>query len=340
MPLVDVVIPTFNRHEALLRCLRALEQQEMRDFRVIVVDDGSTPAVSERLAGEPAALELTILRQANGGPSRARNHGASAGESPFIAFLDDDVCADPGLLRAHLDAFAGAAGPIATFGPLLAPPDWRPTPWNRWEAETLAVEYRRMARGEYAPTYRQFFTGNAMVRRVDFETLGGFDERFARAEDVELAYRLVERGCEMVFVPPARGWHYAHRSLASWLAIPAAYARMDIAMDQVHPRSERAARAERELAWRNPATRALRRLVRRPGARNAVVRTAVATARALTALRLERAGLRFLSLAYDLEYVAAFTAARAARRPVLAGPAPLQPWPAPRDPAAIGGSHA
>src|SRR6185295_4881663 len=89
------------------------------------------------------------------------------------------------------------------IGPLAAPPDWRPTPWNRWEAETVEAEYDRMIRGVYEPTWRQFFTGNAFLRRADFLDAGGFNETFRRAEDIELGYRLHRLGCEFVFEPEA-----------------------------------------------------------------------------------------------------------------------------------------
>lgn len=56
---------------------------------------------------------------------------------------------------------------------------------------------------------------------------GGFDSRFRRAEDVELAYRLAARGVDFVFTMSAAGVHYAERSFKSWLETAYMYGRND-----------------------------------------------------------------------------------------------------------------
>jgi GT2 family glycosyltransferase len=85
-----------------------------------------------------------------------------------------------------------------------------------------------MRDGKYAPSARQFYTGNTSLARTHLIASGGFDESFRRAEDVELAYRLVERGLEFVFNPAAIGYHYAERSFHSWMEIPYVYGRNDV----------------------------------------------------------------------------------------------------------------
>jgi len=57
---------------------------------------------------------------------------------------------------------------------------------------------------------------------------GGFDPAFRRAEDVELAYRLADRGLRFVFNPEATAYHYAERSFEAWLGIAYAYGRNDV----------------------------------------------------------------------------------------------------------------
>ena len=68
---------------------------------------------------------------------------------------------------------------------------------------------------------RQFFTGNASLRRDSFLATGGFDPSFHRAEDVELGYRLAALGIQFIFEPSARVWHYPVRSFAAWRLTPA-----------------------------------------------------------------------------------------------------------------------
>jgi glycosyltransferase involved in cell wall biosynthesis len=270
---------------------------------VTVVDDASDPPVEGNVP-MPAGLQVRILRLAEGGgPARARNTGARASQATLLAFVDDDVDADAGWLEQHL-AVAGPAATTVSIGPLLAPPDWRPTPWNRWEAATLANEYGRMARGEYEATFRQFFTGNAVVPRALFEAAGGFDERFLRAEDVELGIRLGRAGAHFAFTPGAIGWHYARRSLASWRRIPRQYAFYDQVIGALHDPGW-GAMIDRELAGRSGTTRAFLRAAR-AGAAGAVITSAATYAGiALSRRPMLPIGQRLLSLAWQAEYVRA-----------------------------------
>lgn len=241
MPSLDIVIATYNRHARLNRCLAALTRQSVGSFRVIVVDDSSDPPVGETIRRRYSELlDLQVVRTpGNSGPAAGRNLGVRHGEGELILFVDDDVDADPVLVERHLAAMERSGEHAVVIGPLLAPRDWRPTPWNRWEARKLAAEYEKMATGIYEPTWRQLFTGNTMVRRRDFEAAGGFDESFTRAEDIEFGVRLHLLGCRFVFEPRAKGWHYAHRSLASWRKIPREYGRFDARLDRMYP----------QLAW-------------------------------------------------------------------------------------------
>jgi hypothetical protein len=87
-----------------------------------------------------------------------------------------------------------------------------------------------MASGRWQATWRQFYTGNAAVRKAELLAAGGFDPFFRRAEDVELALRLHDRGLRFIFMPEARGWHYVQRTFPAWLRMPRAYGEADVAM--------------------------------------------------------------------------------------------------------------
>lgn len=304
LPRISVVIPTYNRHEPLNRCLAALAAQTCRDFEVIVVDDGSDPPVQSLLTPEFAGSPIvTVLRApANGGPGRARNLGVAAARGEFVAFIDDDVVADHRLLERHLARAEASHGRLVQFGPLAAPADWRPTPWNLWEARTLEIEYRRMQRGSYSPTWKQFFTGNAFLSKADFLAAGGFDERFTRAEDIELGYRLEKAGGRFAFVPDAVGWHYSDRSLTSWLRIPRDYARFDVVIDALHPEMGWLKHVQRQQKRRHAYTRLAGRILSGLSIETAGVQVAVRIARLTHRVGLHRVTLPVLSFAYAVEY--------------------------------------
>ncbi len=299
---IDIVVPTFDRRLALLGCLEALSRQSIDEFKVIVVDDASpTDFEPEMRARFGERLDLQWLRlQENSGPARARNAGVAAGTSSLICFIDDDVVASPGLVAAHRTAVTKPGRQLVSIGPLRAPRDWTPTPWNRWEAKTLEREYKRMLNGEYSPTWRQFFTGNAMVRRTDFERVGGFDVAYKRAEDIELGYRLWRSQCEFVFNDFAIGWHYAERSLDSWMKIPEMYAQADFSMSRAYPELNWLEKIDRE---RSGAAGRLSDRAARMGAIGLGIRKAsVVSARGLDRVGAHSLATPLLSMAFNIGY--------------------------------------
>jgi hypothetical protein len=98
----------------------------------------------------------------------------------------------------------------------------------KWEQEKLEAQYAAMIRGDYAPTFRQFWTGNASVARAHLVAAGGFNTTYSRAEDIELGRRLHERGLKFRFNPAARGLHHAERSLAAWVAMHRHYGTLEV----------------------------------------------------------------------------------------------------------------
>jgi glycosyltransferase involved in cell wall biosynthesis len=231
MPRVSVVVPTFNRCASLRRLLDALAAQTfpVTDFEVVVVDDGSTDGTNQMLERLNPSYTLRRLWQANCGPALARNRGVAAAHGELIVFLDDDVVPLPELLAEHVAAH-GDASDLVVIGPMSPPSDWHRPVWVRWEEEMLLAQYRAMLAGEYPCTARQFYTGNASLPRARFLDAGGFDGTFRRAEDVELAYRLRDRGARFLFSPRADVKHFASRSFAAWCRTPYQYGRYDVAM--------------------------------------------------------------------------------------------------------------
>ncbi|MDB9916161.1 glycosyltransferase family 2 protein [Pseudomonadales bacterium] len=91
MPLFSIVIPTYNRANALQHCLQALKEQSFKDFEVLVCDDGSEDNTKEVVESYRDKLDLKYYWQENwGGPAKPRNLGIRASEGEWICFLDSD----------------------------------------------------------------------------------------------------------------------------------------------------------------------------------------------------------------------------------------------------------
>jgi GT2 family glycosyltransferase len=232
-PEASIVLPTHGRRDSLLRVLRALGRQSVRTglFEVLVICDGDVDGSAAACRELSPALPYTlrVLEQTNQGPAVARNRGVEESRAPLIVFLDDDVVPDERLIETHLAAHRGDDQCI-TIGPLLPPSDCRLNAWGEWEERALCRQYDDMTAGKWKVTYRQFYTGNAAVLKRHILKAGGFNAAFRRAEDVELALRLRDRGLRFVFLPEARGWHFVRRTFDSWQRMATAYGAADVAM--------------------------------------------------------------------------------------------------------------
>jgi GT2 family glycosyltransferase len=230
MPHLSVVIPTHNRLDRLKRVLAELERQTyaLDDFEVIVVSDGSSDGTNEYLATAHTRLRFRYATQPNQGVAAARNQGLKQAAGDLILFIDDDVFPAPQLIAEHVRIHAEQPDDVVVLGPMLTPDEIMMAPWVRWEQAMLTKQYQAMLAGKYQPSARQFYTGNTSLARAQLVAAGGFDESFRRAEDVELAYRLAQRGLQFVFNPNAIGYHYAERSFRSWMEIPYIYGRNDV----------------------------------------------------------------------------------------------------------------
>jgi glycosyltransferase involved in cell wall biosynthesis len=227
-PKLSVVTPTYNRQARLARVLSAFERQsiELGMFEVVVVDDGSSDGTKAYLASYAGPLRLRSLSQANAGPARARNAGIEAAQGDIVVFVDDDVEPCEMLLEEHLRSHELEQN-VVVMGPLASLPYYA-QPWIAWEQAKVEAQYAAMTRGDWQPSFRQFWTGNASLARRHLLSAGLFDPTFLRAEDIELGLRLRDRGLSFRFNPRARGVHHAERSLPSWEAAHASYGRNEV----------------------------------------------------------------------------------------------------------------
>lgn len=156
---VSVVVPTCNRRDQILRCVKSLLAQTLPPTQVIVVDDGSTDGTVEAvqaLASSAGATSLIVIRnERNLGANASRNVGIQSATGSLVAFLDSDCIADPHWierLRApFVDASVGAASG-------LVEDTMRSTIWER----AFAGTHRLPRRGPVS----RFTSCNLMVRRT------------------------------------------------------------------------------------------------------------------------------------------------------------------------------
>lgn len=104
MPLVSVVIPTYNRADLITKTIDSVLSQTFTDYEIIVVDDGSQDETQEILS--KYKNDLRVIIQENQGEGEARNTGIRAAKGDYLAFLDSDDLWFPNKLADQMETFA------------------------------------------------------------------------------------------------------------------------------------------------------------------------------------------------------------------------------------------
>jgi len=211
LPLVSVIIPTYNRWPMISEAVESVLAQSFRDFELIVVNDGSTDETALELAS--FGTRLRLIAQPRRGVSAARNIGVAAAKGRYIAFLDSDD-----LWRSDKLAIQTA---FMQQNPHL---DVCQTE-EIWLRSGVRVNQKKKHHKPSGDIFRQsldlcLVSPSAVMMTKDlFERLGGFDQSLPVCEDYDLWLRIaVER--EVALIPTAlvvkRGGHADQLSHSVW----------------------------------------------------------------------------------------------------------------------------
>jgi len=200
----SVVIPTYNRKPILAKCLLALENQQfgeiVREYEVIVVDDGSTDGTLEWLVAKADLLpHVRSIAQCHQGPAAARNLGVEDAKGDTIIFIDSDLVVTEHFLQAHTDALLQGykdTSAVFTYGSVI----------NTCNFDNPTSEPYKIT--DFSAAY--FATGNVAIARHWLLAAGLFDTRFQLYgwEDLELGVRLKKLGLKLIKCPAAVGYHW------------------------------------------------------------------------------------------------------------------------------------
>ncbi len=204
----SIIIPTYNRSEVLLKCLKSLDEMDYdsKDYEVIVVDDGSTDNTEEVVKSFRSRYTLKYFKKENGGPGPARNLGIKNASFEYLLILNDDAICYPDLLREHDKVHK--LYPNQKISVLGAFPYKEKAQRKIFvyflERSTLVFAYPMMKAGQLY-NYRFFWTCNISIRKQAIIDAGLFDEDFREpmTEDTELGYRLQKMGYYVLYHPDA-----------------------------------------------------------------------------------------------------------------------------------------
>jgi O-antigen biosynthesis protein len=224
-PLVSVVVCTYNGAHTIGDCCAALRALEYPKYEVIVVDDGSTDGAGE-IAGSAG---FRVVRTSNQGLASARNTGLAAANGELVAYIDDDAMPDPHWLSYLVNTFRTTSH-AAVGGPNVAPADGA-------VADAVAIAPGGPIHVLLSDQVAEHIPGcNMAFRKEALEALGGFDPQFRTAgDDVDVCWRIQDRGETIGFSPAALVWHYRRRSIRAYLRQQVGYGKAEALLERKWP---------------------------------------------------------------------------------------------------------
>ena len=219
-PDISVIIPTYNRREVILECLRDLDRQTLAPERmeIVVIDDGSPDGTLEAVRAAAAGMAVRVIceRQENAGASAARNRGIGLANGRILLIINDDTMATPGMLAAHLRLHDDEPDEaIAALGPLAISPKLPDSIYLHLHHDTTLDDLP----DRFDLGWRFFMTFNISCKAALLRRGGVFDTTLKWHEDVELGMRLSKLGLRILFARDALGFHYHPMDEAKYLRI-------------------------------------------------------------------------------------------------------------------------
>ncbi|MDO4985382.1 MAG: glycosyltransferase [Prevotella sp.] len=201
----SIIVPVYNRPDEVDELLQSLCEQTVKDFEVLIVEDGSVKPCKDVCEKYASILDLHYYAKENSGPGQSRNYGAERANGEYVIILDSDVVLPASYLQAVEDelkqnpceAFGGPDATHPSFTPIQKAISYSMTSFFT----TGGIRGGKAKLDKFYP--RSFNMG---IRRDVYLQLGGFTKmRFG--EDIDFSYRIVEAGYMPRLFPEAWVWH-------------------------------------------------------------------------------------------------------------------------------------
>jgi O-antigen biosynthesis protein len=225
-PRISVVVCSHNGGRTVRDCLEGLKRLEYPDYEVIVVDDGST----DRTALIAAEYDVRLIRTPNLGLSHARNTGLNAATGEIVAYIDDDAYPDSHWLT-YVAATFQTGKYVGVGGPNLPPPGDGPI------ADCVANAPGGPVHVLLTDCEAEHIPGcNMAFDKLKLQAIGGFDPQFRVAgDDVDVCWRLQQRGWTLGFSPAAMVWHHRRNSVRTYWKQQKGYGKAEALLEQKWP---------------------------------------------------------------------------------------------------------
>ena len=202
----SLIVPVYNRPDEVDELLESLCSQTLKDFEVVIVEDGSQKPCKDVCDKYADILAIHYYAKPNSGPGQSRNYGAERACGEYVIILDSDVVLPEGFMQAVENGLLGEPATACWGGPDAAHPSF--TPIQKAISYSMTSFFTtggiRGGKAKLDKFYPRSF--NMGIRRDVYLQLGGFSKmRFG--EDIDFSYRIVEAGYRPRLLADAWVWH-------------------------------------------------------------------------------------------------------------------------------------
>jgi hypothetical protein len=220
LPLVSVVIVSYNGRKYLPECLESIERQMYPSLEIIVVDNGSQDNSADFVENQYPDITLIRLSR-NLGYSGGTNVGIKAAHGELLFLLNMDTRLEKHCIANAVSVMQNADGKCFSVFPKVLFYDY-PRFLNAfgcvWHHQNLWVDNRAGmldtgSLDRVEQTFGSIFVA-LLIKKKLFDEIGGFDDfHFSYAEDFDVSYRANSAGYYSLLSPASILWH-KHRSAA------------------------------------------------------------------------------------------------------------------------------
>ena len=202
----SIIVPVYNRPDEVDELLQSLCEQTIKNFEVLIVEDGSVKPCKDVCDKYANILDLHYYAKENSGPGQSRNYGAERSNGEWLIILDSDVVLPKDYLWNVESGMRNENSLAAWGGPDASHPSF--TPVQKAISYSMTSFFTtggiRGGKAKLDKFYPRSF--NMGIRRDVYLQLGGFSKmRFG--EDIDFSYRIVEAGHMPRLFPDAWVWH-------------------------------------------------------------------------------------------------------------------------------------
>lgn len=204
---LSIIIPTYNRKDVLLRTLQALNNQtySLKKVEVIVIDDHSAKSPEREISKLKTEYTLRFIREDhNIGQGRIRNRGIKLAQGEYVFFIGDDTIPTESFIEEHMNIHKENAG-VAVLGRVL----WAPELRNEFMNYIEKIQFHYHTIKDKNDVKLHFYTSNISLEKRWFSN-EEYSEKFRKygLEDLEIGYRLENKGLRVIYNQDALVYHY------------------------------------------------------------------------------------------------------------------------------------